>query len=563
MRISTRIILLVITSILSIGVGLTLTSFYFQKKSTDSFLAEYERSAYGARTTELKNEITVIMGTIKALYDQDKKQGLDDTAIQTHIKETFRDIRVFKDMSGYVFIYDYDGNVVLYPLKPENEGQNKLSIQDSNGKYLIKELIEAAKSGGGIVKYFFPKTKDGDPMPKVSYADGFAPYSWMVGIGVYVDNIKDEIDVVETQISRDTQERLIGLALITIVLTTLIIFTSLWLIRTKIVTPLKYLLDRTEDLASGDGDLTKTLQIDGSDELANVSSQVNQFIKKVRTLIADAKQLSDENSSIAHQLSSTSLQTGRRVEESTDIVNSTTKQSDEMQIAMRTGIDEAQTRKDTIIAARSDLDDANGAILKLTEEIQHSAETESALSERIQHLSEEAAQVKDVLTMIGDIADQTNLLALNAAIEAARAGEHGRGFAVVADEVRKLAERTQKSLIEINSTINIILQSIDESSDVMGKNAKHVEDLAAIARDVETKIERTFIVITDATELADTTVKGYIDNAKRLEVMLEGIHKMNDISSENSRSVEEIAAASDHLNKMTESLNTKLSQFKT
>ncbi len=563
MQISTRIVLLVIISVLGIGTGLTVTSFYYQEKSSNAFLAKFERSAYETRTTELKNEITVIMGTIQAIYDQGKAKGIDDSVIQSQIKEIFRDIRVFKDRSGYIFIYDFDGKVVLYPLKPELEGHDKLSVQDSNGKYLIKELIQAAKSGGGVVKYFFPKSKGGDPMPKVSYADGFTPYGWMVGMGVYIDNIEKEVDLVRAEIASNTEEKYLGFAIIAVLMIIAIILVSILLIRMKIVTPLRYLIDRTEDLASGEGDLTKTLEIKGRDELADVSSQVNMFIEKVRLLIADAKEMSDENSSVAHQLSSTSLQTGRRVEESTDIVNATTQQSEAIHTSMKEGIDEAQVRKDGIVAARSDLDDANNAILDLTEQIQRSAETEAELSQRIDQLREEASQVKDVLTIIGDIADQTNLLALNAAIEAARAGEHGRGFAVVADEVRKLAERTQKSLIDINSTINVILQSITESSDVMGKNAKHVEGLATIAREVETKIGRTFSVITDATALADTTVEGYIENVKKLEVMLEGIHQINGISAENSRSVEEIAAASDHLNKMTESLNSKLSQFKT
>ena len=131
----------------------------------------------------------------------------------------------------------------------------------------------------------------------------------------------------------------------------------------------------------------------------------------------------------------------------------------------------------------------NGMINSTVERIQSVAGKEHELSENLQSLVSNAQETKAILVTIGDIADQTNLLALNAAIEAARAGEHGRGFAVVADEVRKLAERTQKSLAEISATINILIQAINDNSESLNKNMDEMMDLTQYVGTVDQKMD--------------------------------------------------------------------------
>jgi len=131
----------------------------------------------------------------------------------------------------------------------------------------------------------------------------------------------------------------------------------------------------------------------------------------------------------------------------------------------------------------------NGMINSTVERIQSVAGKEHELSSNLQSLVGNAQETKAILVTIGDIADQTNLLALNAAIEAARAGEHGRGFAVVADEVRKLAERTQKSLAEISATINILIQAINDNSESLNKNMDEMMDLTQYVGTVDHKMD--------------------------------------------------------------------------
>ena len=360
--------------------------------------------------------------------------------------------------------------------------------------------------------------------------------------------------------NEELRNRLIYVSL----LMTLVMLVVIWFVVNKIITtPLKNLIEKAKELSSGDGDLTRKLEIKGNDEIAQASEQINRFIDKVHTIISNAKSLSSENSSISHELSSTSLQVEKLVEKSTVIVHDTTAKATQMQQKLINSIEEAKSGKEDMVKANGSLHTVSNAIIALTEDIQKSSAIETELASKIHQLSNDAAQVKSVLTVISDIADQTNLLALNAAIEAARAGEHGRGFAVVADEVRKLAERTQKSLIEINATINVIVQSIVDSSEQMSSNSKKVEQLATTAYGVEKHLRETFDIIDAVTTISENTVDNYIQTGKDIENVIVQIAEINKISSENSRSVEEIAGAAEHLSKMTENLNNKLNEFRT
>ncbi|MBV5279080.1 MAG: hypothetical protein J0647_08635 [Campylobacteraceae bacterium] len=266
---------------------------------------------------------------------------------------------------------------------------------------------------------------------------------------------------------------------------------------------------------------------------------------------------------LSNKLSNTSNEISKRVERSTLIISEATKISQDLRNEIEISVGEAKRSKEEITKANNNLKHACSEIISLGQKVQQSAQTEMELATRMKQLSHDAKQVKDVLTVISDIADQTNLLALNAAIEAARAGEHGRGFAVVADEVRKLAERTQKSLVEINATINVIVQSIIDSGEQMNSNSEQVQELTQNAEAVEAKIKETTRIMEMATSMSDKTVSDYIKTEQNIDIIVEKIEGINKISVDNAKSLEEIAVASQDLSTMTEKLNVTLSTFKT
>ncbi|MFA6195768.1 MAG: methyl-accepting chemotaxis protein [Sulfurimonas sp.] len=309
-------------------------------------------------------------------------------------------------------------------------------------------------------------------------------------------------------------------------------------------------------------DFTAKLEIYGKNEIAFIAQNLYKVIGSIKDFISEAKISSTENSSISHELSTTATIVGKKVEDVTTMVKVANQKAHNIVSEINISIQGANTSRANTMKANENLADATKDIVKLTSDVQETANIESEMAMRIEHLSNEAGQVKEVLNVIADIADQTNLLALNAAIEAARAGEHGRGFAVVADEVRKLAERTQKSLVEIQSTINVMVQSINDSSQQMNKNSFHIQELADISSSVEDKINATLELMEIAYKANEKTVRDFEDTGKLVQEISSDISNANEIVASNARSVEEISAAADHLNNMTDNLTAKMEQFK-
>jgi len=327
--------------------------------------------------------------------------------------------------------------------------------------------------------------------------------------------------------------------------------------------PLANLISTTKDLASGDADLTKRLDTAAGDEIANTNSWINAFIERIQNTIADAKVTGGKNCEITQEFSTISKEIMTRVSQSATIIDDLHTKGDNIHGTLATSLEISQKAQATIEETKENLNQTKEILFELTSKVEENSAKELELSEKLTHLTAEANQVKGVLSVISDIADQTNLLALNAAIEAARAGEHGRGFAVVADEVRQLAERTQKSLAEINATISVIVQSIMDASQEMNSNSENTKELIELSAKAESFMTESYEKIDETTTAVEETSTSSADVSSKVEEMLERISAIHKHGEENVSEVEKMDKSLKHLTDSTNALNEKLAHFRT
>ena len=319
----------------------------------------------------------------------------------------------------------------------------------------------------------------------------------------------------------------------------------------------------TEAVSKDHNDLNKVINIDSRDETGVMARCINIFISELNSTIEDAKNSSKINQNYSIDMRNITEKTQVRVHEEFEIASQTIEQANSIQELVEISSQNFHETKINMQEANSLLNEAKDEIYRLIESVHHSVNLEHEMNAKLEQLSGETQQIQSVLVVISDIAEQTNLLALNAAIEAARAGEHGRGFAVVADEVRKLAERTQKSLTEINATINIIIQSVTDASEQMKNNAENIESLSAISEHVESNINTTVKTMDKTNELTQISAQSSQEIASHTSDMLIKIETISKISHVNDNSMKELSTIADSLFNSSGELNSKLEYFKT
>jgi len=569
-KIKHKLVAIVLMSLLGIAIVVSIALYSLNKT-----MLEEKRLA-------TRHAVETAYGVLDHFYKLSKEGGISEEDAKTAAKNAIKQLRYEEKEYFWINTDVFPPVMVMHPTVPSLDGKPLTAekfncatsmqagtdgpVVKTDGKKNLFEAfnIVANEKGQGYVMYMWPKplTKDGKPVldesgkPKVSselyeklsYVKKFVPWGWVIGSGIYIDDV-----------SAAFWQKMLQFSLIVVIIMGIITL-FYWQTSKSIILPVTEITGKVKRIANGD--LNVTIEYNAGDEIGALAQDMNRMVESFRSMINSIlksannvvsavnvlKEMAQKTTAGAQNQSGQAAQIATAAEEMsqtiTDIARNASIASESSAEAM-----------ETAGSGKSITDLTVGTV-----DVVYSSTIE--LSTMVEKLNARVGEIGNIVTVIKDIADQTNLLALNAAIEAARAGEQGRGFAVVADEVRKLAERTIKATAEITEKIGgvqaeseMTMKSMEDTTVEVTKTTKQIKNLNNVLDTILASVQKVRDQITQIAAAVD-------EQSAASEEVARNIEKTSSIAQDMERMSDDVMGEVNKLTAISDGLRSSTSGFK-
>ncbi len=512
------------------------------------------------RQDKTKNIVEVAHGIVKDYYAHVKEGLLTEKEAQERALDAINQMDYGN--GDYIWVNDQQG-VLLAHAVSANIGKSLYDVKDPDGKYFMREIIEVAQQGGGYVNYRWAKTKDAKPSPKISYVEPFKAWGWVIGTGIYIDDVEEVF-----------MENLYLVGSISLLLLVLIGGGALFVSR-GITVPLNRITNAMGRLATGD----KTIEVeytDHRDEIGDLARALGTF----KTNAIEMERLEKENEAqkirAEQEQRALMLKTADEFEQSVKgVVSTVSAAATEMQSNAQSmaAISEETSRQATAVAAATEqassnvhtvasaAEELNASIAEINRQIGDSVRVASecvrqaeGTSEVMHNLDKAAENIGNVVKLIEDIAGQVNLLALNATIEAARAGEAGRGFAVVATEVKNLANQAANAAQDITNQIGDVQTQTKNAVEAIVGITETIKKVNEISTTIASAVEEQGAATREITRNVQQASQGTDEVSRNISGVTKAAHEAGASSSQ-------VLSAANQLSRESETLRSIVDGF--
>ncbi|MBA1279423.1 methyl-accepting chemotaxis protein [Stutzerimonas stutzeri] len=467
---------------------------------------------------------------------------------QTGAMEVIGTIRYLGD--HYLWINNMDFVWLMHPVSPQLVGRDLRDLKDKAGKPFVQQLVEGVRSNGSMrLEYLWPRPGATEPELKLTEARGFKPWSWMVSSGIHPADI-------DSAVNREVTTALLVGALILAALAGF----SMLLIR-SITGPLRETVTTLEKAAEGRTDLTVRLPTQGRDELAQMAGSFNTLLEAASGVVGQVTQANLKLMTASEDLSQITSGAQRDAERQESETISLAAAMNEMVATVQEVARSASLAADSTKQTEAEAAQGRRMVEQTMQEIADLTGDLSQARSVVEKLAKDSHDIGTVLDVINGVAEQTNLLALNAAIEAARAGEHGRGFAVVADEVRSLAQRTQRSTQEIHAIIERLQSGATTAVERMARNAEKAQSTMEQAARAGESLGAITVAVSTINDMNLQIATAAEEQTATAEEINRSVNGIRDTASSAGQTVTRTRAASTELRLLAQELGGQIERL--